>query len=103
MVVPPKRQIHEVVANLNVEINEAGNIKTKQHRNSVIEAQSAIKEKLKHYKKVPENGLIIFSGCILEEHQRTEKRFIEIFEPYRPVNLSLYFCDKYFRLEEIKK
>lgn len=76
MVVPPKKQIHEVVANLNVEISEAGNIKTKQHRNSVIEAQSAIKEKLKHYKKIPENGLIIFSGCILEEHQKTEKRFI---------------------------
>ena len=71
MVIPPKKQIHEVISNLNVEMNEAGNIKTKSHRNSVIEAQGAIKEKIKLLKKVPENGLVIFSGCILEDHQRT--------------------------------
>lgn len=66
MVVPSRKQIAEVIGTLNEEMNQAASIKTKQHRNSVIEAQSAIKEKLKHLKKVPENGLVIFSGCIQE-------------------------------------
>lgn len=35
---------------------------------SVVEAQTAARERLKLYNKAPENGLILFCGRIMDEN-----------------------------------
>lgn len=46
---------------------------------------------------------MVFSGRIMEENSTTEKKFTCDFEPFKPVNLSIYNCDSKFYLDELKK
>jgi peptide chain release factor subunit 1 len=64
MIIPPKKQIAEITRDLVNEIGRASNIKDKNNMNTVIEAQSAARERLKNYQRAPNNGLILFSGRV---------------------------------------
>ncbi len=50
---------------LTFEASTASNIKDKNNRKNVLTAIKSANEKLKQYKKCPDNGLAIFSGCCL--------------------------------------
>ena len=54
------------------------------------------------YKQTPKNGLILFCGLVMEENGAGERKLIIDFEPFRAVNLSMYFCDSKFHLDELK-
>lgn len=54
------------------------------------------------YKQTPKNGLILFCGLVMEENGTGERKLIIDFEPFRAVNLSMYFCDSKFHLDELK-
>ena len=41
---------------------------------------------------VPPNGLVIYCGTIVTEEGK-EKRVNIDFEPFKPINTSLYLCD----------
>ncbi len=61
------------------------------------------KERLKLYNnKTPKNGLILFCGRVLTPDGKSERKLLIDFEPYRPINTSLYFCDNKFHVEELK-
>mmetsp|Transcript_115416 Transcript_115416/g.172449 ORF Transcript_115416/g.172449 Transcript_115416/m.172449 type:complete len:144 (+) Transcript_115416:313-744(+) len=64
---------------------------------------TSAKERLKLYNnKTPPNGLILYCGTILEPDGRTEKKLTISFEPFRPINTSLYFCDNKFHVEDLR-
>ncbi len=84
------------------EISTASNIKSKTVRKNVTAALEKILQELKKYKKVPENGLIIFSGNISEEEGNPRYELWAI-EPPEPLNVSLYRCDQTFILDPLKE
>jgi peptide chain release factor subunit 1 len=53
---------------------------------------------LKLYTRVPDNGLVIYCGTILTDDGK-EKRVNIDFEPFKPINTSLYLCDNKFHTE----
>ena len=62
LVIPPKEKVEQAISFLNNEYSQAANIKSKQTLNSVQNAITSTREKLKLYKTTPANGLIIFCG-----------------------------------------
>ena len=47
---------------------------------------------------VPGNGLVIYCGTIVTEEGKEKKVNID-FEPFKPINTSLYLCDNKFHTE----
>ena len=58
-----------------------------------------MKKGLKLLSRTPPNGLVLYCGTILEEDGRTEKKLCIAFEPFKPINTSLYYCDNKFHVE----
>jgi peptide subunit release factor 1 (eRF1) len=67
-------------------------------RLSVLGAITSTQQKLKLYTRVPDNGLVIYCGTILTDDGK-EKRVNIDFEPFKPINTSLYLCDNKFHTE----
>lgn len=53
---------------------------------------------LSFYFSVPTNGLVIYCGTIVTDEGKEKKVNID-FEPFRPINTSLYLCDNKFHTE----
>ncbi|VDI73794.1 peptide chain release factor subunit 1 [Mytilus galloprovincialis] len=49
---------------------------------------------------VPTNGLVIYCGTIVTDEGKEKKVNID-FEPFRPINTSLYLCDNKFHTEAL--
>ena len=71
IVIPPKKQISEITNMLLTESGKASNIKDRTNRNSVVDAQTSARERLKLYTRTPPNGLILLCGYIMEENGTT--------------------------------
>lgn len=69
-----------------------------QNRLSVLGAITSTQQKLKLYTRVPDNGLVLYCGTILTDDGK-EKRVNIDFEPFKPINTSLYLCDNKFHTE----
>ncbi len=65
---------------------------------SVLGAITSTQQKLKLYTKIPDNGLVLYCGTILTDDGK-EKRVNIDFEPFKPINTSLYLCDNKFHTE----
>ncbi|CAJ0968733.1 unnamed protein product [Ranitomeya imitator] len=48
--------------------------------------------------RVPPNGLVVYCGTIVTEEGKEKKVNID-FEPFKPINTSLYLCDNKFHTE----
>ncbi len=57
-------------------MGKAVNIKDKNNRTSVVDAQNSARERLKLYQRAPDNGLIVFCGKIMEEGINGERKLI---------------------------
>lgn len=57
---------------------------------------------LKRYNRTPPNGLVIYCGTIITDDGK-EKKVNMDFEPFKPVNTSLYLCDNKFHVEALKE
>jgi peptide chain release factor subunit 1 len=51
---------------------------------------------------VPPNGLIVYCGTILTDEGK-EKKVNFSFEPFKPINTSLYLCDNKFHTEALSE
>jgi peptide chain release factor subunit 1 len=80
------------------EYGTASNIKSRVNRLSVLGAITSTQQKLKLYTRVPTNGLVLYCGTILTDDGK-EKRVNIDFEPFKPINTSLYLCDNKFHTE----
>jgi len=97
--IPPGRQISEVVSMLKEEWGTASNIKSNTTRKNVQDAIVKVTQRLKLFKTVPENGLVIFCGAIPQNGPGSEK--IEgpyVIIPPEPIKIYLYRCDSKFHL-----
>ena len=83
---------------LTEEYGTAKNIKSCVNRLSVLSAITTTQHKLKLYKNIPPNGLIIYSGSMLMEDGKEKKVNIDL-EPFKPIHKSLYLCDNKFHTD----
>jgi len=102
LIMPPKKQINDTTKMLTEEYGKATNIKDRVNRQSVQGAITSAKERLKLYNRTPASGLILYCGIVLEEDGRTEKKVTISFEPFKPINTSLYLCDNKFHVQDLK-
>ena len=65
---------------------------------SVLGAITSAQQRLKLYNKVPPNGLVVYTGTVMTEDGKEKKVNID-FEPFKPINTSLYLCDNKFHTE----
>ncbi|CAB3977128.1 eukaryotic peptide chain release factor subunit 1 [Paramuricea clavata] len=100
LIIPPKDQISRIAKMLADEFGTASNIKSRVNRLSVLSAITSVQQRLKLYNKVPPNGLVIYCGTIVTEDGKEKKVNID-FEPFRPINTSLYLCDNKFHTEAL--
>ncbi|KAG5676641.1 hypothetical protein PVAND_006460 [Polypedilum vanderplanki] len=100
LIIPPKDQIARISKMLADEFGTASNIKSRVNRLSVLGAITSVQHRLKLYTKVPPNGLVIYCGTIVTEENKEKKVNID-FEPFKPINTSLYLCDNKFHTEAL--
>jgi len=103
LIIPAKKAITDITKMLNDEQGTAVNIKSNVNRKSVLTAITSARERLKLYNKTPPNGLILYTGTVLGEDGRTEKKVVIDFEPFKPINKSLYLCDNKFHVQDLKE
>ncbi|CAL9771574.1 unnamed protein product [Musa acuminata subsp. burmannicoides] len=102
LVMPPRDQISRVTKMLADEYGTASNIKSRVNRQSVLAAITSAQQRLKLYNKVPPNGLVLYTGTIVTEDGKEKKVTID-FEPFKPINVSLYLCDNKFHTEALNE
>ena len=100
LIIPQKGQISRTAGMLTEEFGTAAHIKSRVNRLSVLGAITAVQQRLKLYNKVPPNGLVIFCGTVVTEEGKERKMNID-FEPFLPINTSLYLCDNKFHTEAL--
>jgi len=121
LVIPPKSQVAQATKLLAEEYGTASNIKSRvnrcvvprmscavarkladptflRHRLSVLSAITSTQQRLKLYSKIPPNGLVVYCGTVVTDDGKEKKLSIS-FEPFKPINTSLYLCDNKFHTE----
>lgn len=104
MYIPPKKDaLNSANKKLSDEESTASNIKSSINKASVLGAIKSIREKLKLYKQVPKNGLVIFCGSVDQEGKDSTKKFTLDIQPIKPITSQIYHCDANFELEPLKR
>ena len=101
--IPPGRQISEVVAMLKQEYGTASNIKSDTTRKNVQDAIVKVMQRLKLFRKVPENGLVVFCGAIPQNGPGSERIETYVITPPEPIQVYLYRCDSRFHIEHLQE
>lgn len=102
LIIPPGDQISRVNKMLSDEYGTASNIKSRVNRLSVLSAITSTQQRLKLYNKCPPNGLVLYCGTVITEDGKERKVSID-FEPFKPINTSLYLCDNKFHTEDLQE
>ena len=100
--IPPGRQVSEIIAMLKDEWGTASNIKSTTTRKNVQDAIVRVIQRLKLFKEIPENGLVIFCGAIPQGPPGSEKMETYVIVPPEPINIYLYRCDSRFHIEYLR-
>jgi peptide chain release factor subunit 1 len=100
LIIPPGSQVAQVNKMLGDEYGTASNIKSRVNRLSVLGAITSTQQKLKLYSKCPKNGLVIYCGTVKTVDGKSKRLNID-FEPFKPINTSLYLCDNKFHTEAL--
>lgn len=101
--VPPGKQISEVLNTLRQEYGTAANIKSDTTRSNVQDAITKTQQRLKLFKKIPEKGLVIFSGSIPQNGPGSERNETYVLTPPEPISINLYRCDSRFHTEHLQE
>lgn len=102
LVIPPRDQVSRIVKMLTDEYGTASNIKSRVNRLSVLGAITSAQQRLKLYSRIPENGLVLYTGIVMTDDGKEKKVNID-FEPFKPINTSLYLCDNKFHTEALNE
>jgi peptide chain release factor subunit 1 len=90
--VPTSTKVTDLSKMIASEISKVSNVKSRLTRQGTERALQSISTHLKSMNKLPNNGLIMFTG------QTTDKYINQIIEPSKPVNRFLYRCESSFCL-----
>ncbi|MCK9293295.1 MAG: LAGLIDADG family homing endonuclease [archaeon] len=100
---PPDVDRSTVNKQLTDEISQSSNIKSAQTRKNV---QSALRRLVNYLKqidfKLPENGLILFSGDVSTNPSKSDVTLIDI-EPPKRLTTKLYWCDSSFHIVPLEE
>ena len=96
LILPPKSQISMTNKMLGDEYGTASNIKSRVNRLSVLQAITSAQQRLKLYNRCPTNGLVLYCGEVMTDDGKIKRVSID-FEPFKPINTSLYLCDNKVR------
>ncbi|EGF82919.1 hypothetical protein BATDEDRAFT_9205 [Batrachochytrium dendrobatidis JAM81] len=102
LIIPPGDQIARAAKMLADEYGTASNIKSRVNRQSVLSAITSTQQRLKLYTRVPPNGLVVYCGTVITDEGK-EKQVTIDFEPFKPINTSLYRCDNKFQTEALSE
>eukprot|EP00932_Pfiesteria_piscicida_P003832 SRR837773.13744.p1 GENE.SRR837773.13744~~SRR837773.13744.p1 ORF type:complete len:456 (+),score=192.23 SRR837773.13744:54-1370(+) len=100
LIIPPKDEISKHAKNLADEYGTASSIKSRVTRLSVLGAITSVQQRLKLYNRTPTNGLILYCGEVITEDGKEKKVCID-FEPFKPINTTMYLCDNRFHTEDL--
>jgi peptide chain release factor subunit 1 len=98
--IPPDKQLSDVTSQLKTEHSQASNIKSKVTRTNVQSAIDSLLSRLK-YLKIPENGIVYFTGAVDVGADKTNME-TTIIEPPQPLTIYKYHCDSSFFLEPLE-
>lgn len=101
--VPAGRHLSEVTEVLRGEYSAASNIKDRVTRHHVLDALTAVMQRLKLLKVTPPNGLVIFAGYVAGEAPGDEKLEVHVLEPLQKLRVWLYRCDSRFYTEILEE
>lgn len=101
--IPPGRQISDVMNTLRQEYGTASNIKSTTTRKNVQDAIVKTQQRLKLFKKAPENGLVIFCGAIPQNGVGSERIETYVIIPLEPISIYVYRCDSRFHTEYLQE
>lgn len=100
--IPHDKQLSDVGKHMRDELGQSANIKSKTTRKNVQSAIEVILQRIRLFKKAPENGLVLFVGMIPKGGPGTEKMETYVFEPPEPVTTYWYQCNNEFFLEPLE-
>ena len=98
---PYGKQICDIMSYLRDELSQSSNIKSKSTMKNVQGAIESIMARLKNYKTIPENGLVIFCGEVPRAGDQT-KMVQYVLEPPEAITTFLYRCDSQFFTEPLE-
>ena len=99
--VPASKQISDVMAYLRDEYSQSSNIKSKSTMKNVQGAIDSIMSRLKTFKTVPPNGLVIFCGEVPRAGDQT--RMVQyVLDLPEAITSFLYRCDSQFFTEPLE-
>ena len=99
--IPPDKQISDVTNQLKDEHGQASNIKSKLTRTNVQGAIESLLSRLRYLDKVPENGIVYFTGAVDIGANKTNMESETIYPP-DPLITYKYHCDSSFYLEPLE-
>jgi peptide chain release factor subunit 1 len=99
--IPPDKSISEMTAYLRNEYAQSQNIKSRVTRKNVMWAIESLINRLKVYKRPPENGLAMFVGH-MDVGKDVAVPVSHVLVPPDPVRVSAYRCDNQFWLEPLE-
>jgi len=102
LILNAKQDINMTNKMLTEEAGTASCIKSRVNRLSVLSAITSTQQRLKLYNRTPANGLILFCGEVLTDDGKEKKLTVD-FEPFKPINTSLYMCDNRFHTESLSE
>jgi len=98
LIIPPGTPVSDITELIRQELSTASRIKSRTTRKSVLAALSSIQNRLKYWRQIPENGLIIYCGIV----QDGRMEYHEIIPP-KPVTIKKYLCDSRFDTSVLKE
>jgi len=102
LIVRPNDDINKVNKMLTEEFSTASCIKSRTNRLSVLGAITSTQQRLKLYNRTPTNGLIVYCGEMMTDDGKEKKVTID-FEPFKPINTTMYLCDNKFHTEDLQE
>merc|ERR1740123_2542345 len=102
LIIPPRDDISRIGKMLAEEYSTASSIKSRTNRLSVLGAITSTQQRLKLYNRTPNNGLILYCGEMMTEDGKEKKVTID-FEPFKPINTTMYLCDNKFHTEDLQE
>ncbi|HEX9709501.1 MAG TPA: peptide chain release factor aRF-1 [Candidatus Thermoplasmatota archaeon] len=99
--VPPGRPVSDIMARLRNEYAESTNIKSRVTRSHVLWAIESAMNRLRQYREVPENGLVIFTGMRSAGSDKYDA-VSHVIEPPARITLDTYRCDSTFFLDPLR-
>ena len=100
--IPSDKQISDVTNHLREEHEQALNIESKLTSNNVQGELDSLLAKLRYLNKIPENGIIYFTGVVDTGANKTSM-VNEVLIPPEPVVHYIYHCDSVFYLEPLEE